>query len=61
MEFYRKTVTESFAELGADSLDMFELVLKFEDSFLIEITDQEAEDIKTVPCIIKLIYQKKSF
>lgn len=53
--------TESFVELGADSLDMFEMILKFEDSFLIEISDQEIEKIKTIPHIIELVYQKKAF
>jgi acyl carrier protein len=39
----------SFQEdLGADSLDVVELVMQFEEAFDIEIPDEEAEKIKTV-------------
>lgn len=35
-------------DLGADSLDMVELALGFEDEFGIEIPDEDADKIKTV-------------
>ena len=35
-------------DLGADSLDVVELVMGFEDEFNIQIPDDEAEQIKTV-------------
>ena len=35
-------------DLGADSLDIVELVMTFEESFEIEIPDEEAEKIQTV-------------
>ncbi len=35
-------------DLGADSLDIVELVLAMEEEFEIEIPDEEAENIKTV-------------
>ena len=39
----------SFQEdLGADSLDVVELVMQFEEAFDLEIPDEEAEKIKTV-------------
>ncbi len=39
----------SFIEdLGADSLDTVELVMAFEEEFGIEISDEDAEKIKTV-------------
>lgn len=47
----RDEVTEdsSFIEdLGADSLDVVELVMAFEEEFDVEIPDEDAEDIKTV-------------
>lgn len=34
--------------LGADSLDLIELLFAFEDAFDIEIRDEEAEQIHTV-------------
>jgi acyl carrier protein len=35
-------------DLGADSLDVVELIMTLEDEFDIEITDEEAEKIMTV-------------
>jgi acyl carrier protein len=35
-------------DLGADSLDIVELVMALEDQFGISIPDEEAENIKTV-------------
>jgi acyl carrier protein len=46
----------SFQEdLGADSLDVVELVMQFEEAFEIEIPDEEAEKIKTVQDAINYI------
>lgn len=43
------TAEASFIDdLGADSLDIVELVMALEDSFGISIPDEEAETIKTV-------------
>jgi acyl carrier protein len=43
------TPTASFVDdLGADSLDTVELVMAFEESFEIEIPDEDAEKITTV-------------
>lgn len=35
-------------DLGADSLDVFQIVIAIEEQFDIEISDQEAENIRTV-------------
>jgi acyl carrier protein len=40
--------TRFVEDLGADSLDLVELVMEFEDTFEITITDDEAENIKTL-------------
>ena len=42
-------------DLGADSLDIVELVMAMEDEFGIEIPDDEAEKIKTVKDVIEYI------
>ncbi len=43
------TSTASFVDdLGADSLDIVELVMALEESFEIEIPDEDAEKIQTV-------------
>lgn len=42
-------------DLGADSLDVVDLVMSFEEEFDIEIPDEMIEDIKTVGDIVKCI------
>ncbi len=42
-------------DLEADSLDIVDLVMSFEDEFGIEIPDEAAEDIKTVGDIVNYI------
>ncbi len=43
-----KTESSFIDDLGADSLDMVELVMALEDEFETEIPDEEAEKITTV-------------
>ena len=51
----------SFTEdLGADSLDVVELVMAFEDEFGIEIPDDEVGSIKTVGDAVTYIDKKQS-
>jgi acyl carrier protein len=47
-------------DLGADSLDIVELVMAMEEEFEIEIPDEEAENIKTVGDATNYINQHKS-
>jgi len=42
-------------DLGADSLDVVELVMAFEEEFEIEIPDEDAEDIGTVQEAVEYI------
>ena len=42
-------------DLGADSLDIVELIMRFEEEFGIEIPDEKAEKIKTVSDVVKYI------
>lgn len=46
-------------DLGADSLDVVELVMEFEDEFDMEISDEDAENIKTVGDAVKYIESKQ--
>ncbi|MFC4354423.1 acyl carrier protein [Chryseomicrobium palamuruense] len=49
----------SFREdLGADSLDVVELVMELEDEFDMEISDEEAENISTVGSAVTYIESK---
>ncbi len=46
-------------DLGADSLDIVELIMAFEDGFGIEIPDEDAEKIQTVGDVVKYIEEHK--
>ncbi|MEA1892627.1 MAG: acyl carrier protein [Campylobacterota bacterium] len=45
-------------DLGADSLDVVELVMALEEKFDIEIPDDEAEKIQTVADVVTYIESK---
>ncbi len=54
------TPTASFADdLGADSLDQVELVMALEEEFKLEISDEDAEKIKTVQDAVNYINSNK--
>ncbi|MCL1866134.1 MAG: acyl carrier protein [Oscillospiraceae bacterium] len=53
------TLSSNIADdLGADSLDVVDLVMEFEDKFSVEIPDEQVENIKTVEDIVKFIESK---
>ncbi len=45
-------------DLGADSLDVVELIMAFEEEFGIEIPDEDAEKIQTVGDVITYLKEK---
>jgi len=49
---------EIVSDLGADSLDIVELVMAFEDEFDIEIPDEDSEKFKTVKQIVDYVTLK---
>ncbi len=54
------TLDASFIEdLGADSLDIVELVMALEEEYDMEISDEEAEKIRTVQDVITYIATQK--
>ena len=53
------TVESTFGDdLGADSLDLVELVMALEETFDIEVDEDELKEIKTVGEAFDLIYAK---
>ena len=47
--------TDLQEDLGADSLDVVDLLMSIEDEFEIEIPDDEIENIKTVGALVSYI------
>ncbi|NLY82278.1 MAG: acyl carrier protein [Clostridiales bacterium] len=54
-----KVESRFYDDLGADSLDLVELVMSFEDEFDVEIPTEDLEKILTVGDAIKYIESKK--
>ncbi len=46
-------------DLEADSLDIVELIMAFEDKFGSEISDEDAQKISTVGDVVKFLEQMK--
>lgn len=56
----RITEDASFKEdLGADSLDLFELVMSLEDKFGIEIPSEDLEQLETVKDVVNYVEEHK--
>ncbi|MFP6104815.1 acyl carrier protein [Helicobacter pylori] len=51
--------TEFVKDLGADSLDVVELIMVLEEKFGIEIPDEQAEKIVNVGDVVKYIEDNK--
>ncbi|MHB8139161.1 MAG: acyl carrier protein [Smithellaceae bacterium] len=45
-------------DLGADSLDLVELIMEMEEKFGVEIADEELEKIRTIQDVVDFIQKK---
>lgn len=52
-------ITSFKEDLGADSLDLFEMVMAFEEAFEVEIPSEDLEQITTVGDVVKYIESHK--
>ena len=59
-QFKNIDITEkmSFADLGGDSLDSIELVMRLESEFGIDISDEEMEKLLTVLNVVNFVVEK---
>ena len=58
----KDTITEDTSiidDLGADSLDVVELIMALEDEFDVKVDDNEAQQLKTVGDILSYIEKVK--
>ncbi len=55
------TLDSSFSDdLGADSLDIVEVIMALEEQFEIEITDEEAQSLNTIKDAVDFVNTKLS-
>ena len=54
-----KLTSDFVADLKADSLDLVELVMEFEDQFGVQIPEGDQAEIKTVGNAVKYITEKQ--
>ncbi len=52
--------SEIIKDLGADSLDLVEMLLSMEENFGVTISDEQTENIKTVKDIVDIIDNAKN-
>lgn len=50
--------TDFKADLGADSLDLFELVMALEEEYDVEIDNSELENLTTVQAVVDYLKEK---
>ena len=54
------TPSATFQDLGADSLDMVEIIMNLEEQFGIEIKDEDAEGMDKMDDIAAYIHEKRT-
>jgi acyl carrier protein len=52
--------TNTFEELGADSLDRLEIIMKFEEQFGIDISDDQESEIKSLAQAVEAIHPRRT-
>lgn len=58
----KDAVTEHvrFEDLGADSLDMVQIVMKLEEQFGMEINDEDAEKMETLSDVVEYVHARRT-
>ena len=54
------TLNDSFDGLGADSLDLVELIMSFEEEFGIAIKDEHIDQIKSVGNVVEYVHSMRT-
>lgn len=55
VEAVELTTETTFESLGADSLDLMEMVMSFEEAFEVEIDTESVSDLKTIGSVVTYI------
>lgn len=56
----RITQTSTLTDLGADSLDLVEIIMKMEEQFGIEINDEDAEKMNNMADVVAYINERRT-
>ena len=58
----KKTITanSTFQDLGADSLDLLEIIMRLEEQFGIEINDEDAEKMNKMQDVVAYINERRT-
>lgn len=56
----RLVPTATFEELGADSLDMVQIIMKLEERFGIEIKDEDAEKMHNLQDVVDYVHARRT-
>lgn len=51
---------DTFEDLGADSLDRLEIVMKLEETFGVDISDQQEAKIKSIEQAIEAVHSERN-
>jgi len=62
LDIEKATLSEgsTFQDLGADSLDMVEIIMKLEEQFGIEVNDEDAEKLENVGQAVEYVHKLRS-
>jgi acyl carrier protein len=53
-------VTSTLQDLGADSLDLVEIIMKLEETFGIEINDEDAEKLHNISDVVEYVHNLRT-
>jgi len=54
------TVDSTFQGLGADSIDLVEIIMRLEEQFGMEINDEDAEKMENLTQVVDYIHQRRT-
>jgi acyl carrier protein len=54
------TNESTFQDLGADSLDLLEIIMRLEEQFGIEVNDEDAEKMQTMQDVVSYIHERRT-
>jgi acyl carrier protein len=62
LEIDKKTITTdaTFQDLGADSLDLLEIIMRLEEQFGLEVNDEDAEKMQRMQEVVDYINERRT-